>query len=115
MSETTMYFNPNCSKCQQTKSLLEEKNVDAKIIEYLQSPPSRQDLEYIVSLGIPVQELIRPNEKEWKALGIDLNSASEDQLLDAIVSAPQVLQRPIVIANGKATLGRPPEKVLNIL
>ena len=115
MTDATIYFNPSCSKCRQTMALLDENNVEAEVIEYLQTPPSKEDLSNIISLGIPAKELIRTGEDEWKALGIDINTASDDELVEAMVSTPQVIQRPIVIANGKATLGRPPEKVLDIL
>lgn len=115
MSNVTIYHNPKCSKCRQTMALLDENNVEAEVIEYLQTPPSKEDLSNIVSLGIPAKELVRTGEDEWKALGIDINTASDDELIEAMMSTPQVIQRPIVVANGKATLGRPPEKVLDIL
>ena len=114
-ADITVYFNPRCSKCRQTMALLEEKNVKPEVIEYLQSPPSKEELTHIIGLGIPARDLIRTNEDEWEALGLDIESASDGDLINAIISAPKILQRPIVISNGKATLGRPPEKVLDIL
>ena len=115
MTDTTIYYNPKCSKCRQTKALLEENNVDAAVIEYLQTPPTKNDLTHIISQGIPAKELVRTHEDAWKELNIDINSASDDEIIEALVRAPGALQRPIVIASGKATLGRPPEKVLDIL
>ena len=115
MSKATIYYNSSCSKCRQTKALLEEKNIDAEVVEYLQTPPSKDDLTHIISMGIPAKELVRTFEDAWKALNIDIESASDDEIINALVSAPGALQRPIVISNGKATLGRPPEKVLDIL
>lgn len=115
MTDVTIYHNPQCSKCRQTMALLDENKVEAEIIEYLQTPPSKEELSNIINLGIPAQELVRTGEDEWTALGIDINTASDDELIEAMVSTPKVIQRPIVVANGKATLGRPPEKVLDIL
>ncbi len=115
MSDVKIYYNPSCSKCRQTMALLEENKIEPEVIEYLQTPPAREDLVNIVSLGIPAKDLVRSHEDAWTALGIDLISASDDEILDALVDAPGAIQRPIVISNGKATLGRPPEKVLDIL
>ena len=115
MSDVTIYYNPSCSKCRQTKTLLEENQINAKVIEYLRTSPSKEDLIHIISQGIPAKELVRTHEDAWKELNIDINSVSDDEIIDALVKAPGALQRPIVIANGKATLGRPPEKVLDIL
>lgn len=115
MSDITIYHNPRCSKSRQTLALLESHNIQPNVIEYLKNPPTKEQLIHIVSLGIAIKDLIRTSEKEWQALSIDLNNASDDDLMDAILSAPKVMQRPIVIANGKAVLGRPPENVLEIL
>jgi len=95
--------------------MLEEKNIDPDIIEYLDSPPSKEELTNIISLGIAAKDLIRTGEDEWKNTGLDIKTASDDDLINAIIQHPILLQRPIVIANGKAVIARPPEKVLEIL
>ena len=115
MSEVKIYYNPSCSKCRQTMALLEENKITPEVVEYLQTPPSREDLANIVDLGIPAKDLVRSHEEAWAVLGVDIMSASDDEILDALINAPGAIQRPIVISNGKATLGRPPEKVLDIL
>ena len=115
MKNTTIYFNPSCSKCNLTKALLEENNLQPDVIKYLDSPPSKDELTHIISLGIPAIDLVRTHEDEWKASGLDIKSASDDEIINAIIENPIILQRPIVITNGKAVIGRPPEKVLEIL
>ena len=108
----TIYINP---KCRQTKSILDEKNIDIDIIEYLNNTPTKEELTHIISLGIPAKDLIRTGEDEWSQTGLDIGTASDDDLINAIIQHPILLQRPIVIANGKAVIARPPEKVFEIL
>lgn len=115
MNIDKIYYNPNCSKCRQTKSILEEKNIDLDIIEYLSNTPTKEELTHIISFGIPCKDLIRTGEAEWSQTGLDIETASDDELIKAIIQTPVLLQRPIVIANGKAVIARPPEKVLEIL
>ncbi len=113
--QTTIYYNQDCSKCRQTKSLLKEKNINTDIIEYLNNTLSKEELTHIIGLGIPAKDLIRPFEDEWEKTGLDIETASDDELINAIIQYPILLQRPIVLANGKAVIARPPEKVLEIL
>ena len=113
--KNTIYFNPNCSKCRQTKLLLDEKNINVDFFEYLSTTPIKEDLNYIISLGISAKELIRTGENEWSQTELDIETASDVDLINAIIQQPILLQRPIVIANGKAVIARPPEKVLEIL
>ena len=87
MSNVTIYHNSKCSKCRQTMALLEENNVEPEVIEYLQSPPSKEELTHIIGLGIPARDLIRTNEDEWKTLGLDIESASDDDLINAVIIA----------------------------
>lgn len=115
MSNVNIYFNPKCTKCNLTKALLEEKNIQPDVIQYLDSPPSKDELTHIISLGIPAKDLVRTHEDEWRASGLDIETASDDEIINTIIENPIILQRPIVIANGKAAIGRPPEKVLEIL
>jgi|TARA_B110000240_G_C13453627_1_gene433630 arsenate reductase len=115
MTNTILYYNANCSKCRTTKALLDERNILPVIINYLNSPFTADDFSHITSLGIPAKNLIRTGEDEWKSTGLNIETASDDDLINAIFQHPILLQRPIVIANGKAVIARPPEKVLEIL
>ena len=115
MIDAKILFNPSCSKCRQTMALLQENNIVPSVTEYLEHPPTKQELTRIISLGIPAKDLIRTGEEEWKTTGLDIKTASDDDLVNAIIQYPILLQRPIVIANGKAVIARPPEKVLEIL
>jgi arsenate reductase len=113
---TTIYHNPRCSKSRQTLELLKEHNVEAEVIEYLKTPPSRTQLVEILSmLGLEPRQLMRTKEPEYKEQGLDDESLSRDQLIDAMLATPKLIERPIVISNGKAAIGRPPETVLDIL
>lgn len=112
--ETRIYHNPRCSKSRQTLELLRDKGVEPSIIEYLKTPPSREELEHILSLlGAEPRDLMRTNEPEYKELG--LADADRETLIQAMVEQPKLLQRPIVVRGQRAAIGRPPEKVLEIL
>ena len=110
---TKIYHNPRCSKSRNTLALLREKGIEPEVVEYLKSPPSADELREIVDqLGIRPAELLR--KKEAKEEGIDPNLA-DDALIEAMAAHPRVIERPIVVKEGKAALGRPPEKVLELL
>lgn len=112
----TLYHNPRCSKSRQTLQLLEERDVDIDIIKYLDTPPDAAELERILSLlGMEPRQLMRKQQKEYKALGLDDDSLSREALIQAMVEHPILIERPIVITDERAALGRPPEQVLDIL
>ena len=112
----TIYHNPRCSKSRTTLALLEEQGQQPEVIQYLKTPPTAAELENILTmLGLEPRELMRKKEKEYKEAGLDDDSLSRKQLIDAMVKYPKLIERPIVIKDGKAVLGRPPEKVLDIL
>ena len=112
----TIYHNPKCSKSRETLALLQEKGVKPKVIEYLKTPPDAATLKKIIKLlGIGPRDLMRRKEEPYKALGLDDPKVSNDALIAAMVAHPVLIERPIVVANGKAALGRPPENVLAIL
>jgi arsenate reductase len=116
MPATVIYHNPRCSKSRQTLELLTAHGVDAEVIEYLKTPPDAETLERILDmLGLQPRELMRSNEKDYQELGLDDASLSRQQLIAAMVEHPGLMQRPIVIRDNKAALGRPPEDVLEIL
>jgi len=111
----TIYHNARCSKSRQTLQLLQDKGIEPTIVEYLKTPPNQSELKNILNLlDKPAKEIVRSNEDAFKQSGLSLKS-SDDELIQTIVEQPTILQRPIVLANGKAIIGRPPEIVLEIL
>lgn len=115
-TDVTIYFNPACSKSRLSLELLEKQGEHTRIIEYLETPPDAGTLESILDmLGMEPRELMRKHEKEYIESGLDNPALSREQLIDAMIEQPRLIERPIVIKNGKAALGRPPEKILEIL
>jgi arsenate reductase len=115
-TDVEIYYNPKCSKCRETLQLLRDRGIEPDIIEYLDIPPDRRELELLLEwLGIGVRDLIRTKEPVYKELGLGEPDIDDDALLDAIVENPILMERPVVVANGKARIGRPPEKILDIL
>lgn len=111
-----IYHNPRCSKSRQTLQLLKDNQVEPEVVEYLKTPPSREELEQLLDmLGLEPRELMRTKEKEYREQGLDNPELSRDQLIDAMLATPKLIERPIVIKDGKATIGRPPERVLELL
>ena len=112
----TIYHNPRCSKSRETLALLQNKGIKPVIIEYLQNPPDRKTLtEILDKLGISARQLIRTKESAYLENKLDDSSLTRNQLISAIIEHPILMERPIVLANGKAAIGRPPENVLEIL
>ncbi len=112
----TIYHNPNCSKSRQTLELLANHGITPTIIEYLKTPPTAEKLKEILArLGLPPRDLMRQKEDLYTECELDNPSLSDDDLIDAMTEHPLLIERPIVLANGKAAIGRPPEKVLEIL
>lgn len=108
--------NPRCSKSRATLALLEERGIDAEVIRYLDEPPSAAELGRILSLlGHGPRKLLRTGESEYRELGLADPELSDEALVAAMVAHPRLIERPIVLANGKAAVGRPPEAVLAIL
>ena len=112
----TIYHNPKCSKSRQTLKLLQEQGINLVTIEYLKNPPTVEKLKEILSLlGVSPRDLIRKKENEYKELDLANSRLSDEDLIGFMVKNPNLIERPIVLANGKAALGRPPEQVLYIL
>jgi arsenate reductase len=112
-----IFHNPRCSKSRATLQLLREHGVEPEIIEYLKTPPSAAELERILKLlGMEPRELMRTQEAEYREAGLDDPQLSRAALLAAMVEHPRLIERPIVIRDGRrAALGRPPESVLELL
>lgn len=110
----TIYHNPRCSKSRQTLAILEQKNVDHSVVEYLTAPPSAAELKRILGmLGLKAHDIVR--KKEAKEAGLDIKTMSEADLVAAMAATPIIIERPIVVAGDKAVMGRPPENVLSII
>lgn len=111
-----IYHNSNCSKCRLTMELLEEANITPDIVEYLVSPPNKDELiEILAMLDMSPRELMRSHESEYMDNNLDDESLSRDALIDAMIRFPILIERPIVINNGKAVIGRPPVNVKTII
>ena len=117
MSEKVRIFhNPNCSKCRLTMDLLNEKGVETAVVEYLNSPPNSDELNEVLELlGLEPRDLMRKHETPYKENNLDNPDLSRNQLIQAMIDNPILIERPIIINGNKATIGRPPEKVLDIL
>ena len=110
----TIYHNPRCSKSHQTLALLGEHGIEPDVIEYLETPPSALELKNILAmLSIGPRDLLR--KKEAKEAGLNDPALGDGALIEAMAANPIVIERPIVVKNGKAALGRPPESVIDIL
>jgi arsenate reductase len=108
--------NPRCSKSRATLNILEENGIKPEIILYQDTPPSVEQLTSILKqLDMQPRELMRKGQSEYKELGLDNDQLSDKELIAAMIKAPILIERPIVLANGKAAIGRPPESVLEIL
>lgn len=112
----TIYHNPRCSKSRQTLELLRQQGQEPQVVEYLKTPPDRATLKQILDLlGLEPRDLMRRNEPEYEENNLDDQSLTRDELIDAMLRHPKLIERPIVVCDGKAAIGRPPEKVLEVL
>ncbi|MEI7038024.1 arsenate reductase (glutaredoxin) [Fulvimonas yonginensis] len=111
-----IYHNSRCSKSRGTLELLQARGIEPEVVNYLDTPPSVDELEALLRLlGMTPRQLLRTGEAEYTALGLDDPSVDDEAILQAMVAHPRLIERPIVVANGKAAIGRPPEAVLPIL
>ncbi|MAY40050.1 MULTISPECIES: arsenate reductase (glutaredoxin) [Spongiibacter] len=116
MSVYTLYHNPRCSKSRQTLQLLEERGIAPEIVLYLENSPDAETLRGLLSkLGISARQLLRKGEAEYKERGLADESLSEAALIQAMVDAPKLIERPIVVRGDRAVLGRPPENALELI
>lgn len=115
-SPVRIYHNPGCSKCRLSMQLLEDNEVNPDVVEYLKQPPNASELEEILDLlALEPRELMRKHETPYKTLNLDNYSLSRKELIQAMVDNPILIQRPIVIHGNQAVIGRPPEKILDII
>jgi len=116
MTDVTLYHNPGCSKSRAALELLEARGIRLHIVQYLETPPDLQTLADLVGkLGLEARRLLRSAEPEYGALGLDDPALGEEALLEAIVAHPRLLERPIAVRGARAVIGRPPERVLELL
>ena len=111
-----IYHNPRCSKSRATLELIEKQGIEPEIILYLKNPPTATELDDILQkLALEPRQLMRKNEAEYKETGMNADNLDRAALIQGMVNNPKLIERPIVIANDQAVIGRPPENVLNII
>ncbi|CAC9543217.1 Uncharacterized protein YfgD, not an arsenate reductase [uncultured Gammaproteobacteria bacterium] len=113
---TIIYHNPRCTKSRLTLGILEEKGIDFEVIKYLEVPPTADELKaLLVELKLDARALMRTFEAPYKDNNLDDESLSEDDLIQAMIANPILIERPIVKTSKGAAIGRPPENILAII
>lgn len=116
MSKFEIYHNPACSKSRETLALLQAHGIDPVQRLYLQNPPDEKTIRFLIkALNSDARSLIRSSEPVFKERGLDKPNLSDQQLIDALIAHPKLLQRPIVVNGTKAVIGRPPMNVLSLI
>lgn len=116
MSNVTIYHNPACGTSRNTLEMIRNSGTEPTVILYLDTPPTRDELvKLIADMGITVRELLRKNSEPYAALGLEKNAFTDDDLIDAILAHPILMNRPVVVTPVGTRLCRPSEKVLDIL
>jgi len=111
-----IYHNPRCSKSRAALALLHERGIEPKIVEYLKTPPDRAELEDLIALlGISPRELLRTGEAAYRELGLANPDLPDERIIQAMVDHPKLIERPIVVRGGQARIGRPTERILEIV
>lgn len=113
--ETTLFFNPDCSKCREALCMLDDARMEVKVVEYLTDVPSREDLQKLSrALGLPPGGFIRKGEEEYQLYAEGKNLA-DDELFDLMLRYPKLIERPIFVRGDKAVIGRPPSRISELL
>ena len=114
--EITIYHNPKCSKSRKVLEIIRGKNIEPTIILYLASKLSKTEVKNLLAkLGLSIRDILRTGEDEYKKNNLKNENLSDDELIEFLIKFPKLLQRPIVVNNSKAVIGRPPENILNLL
>ena len=114
MTKVKIWHNPRCSKSRATLEILQDSGADIEVVRYKETPPDAAEIRQALDLlGLSARDLVRKGEAAFKALG--LKDADENTLVAAMAEHPDLIERPVVFANGKAAIGRPPESVKTIL
>ena len=112
----TLYHNPQCSKSRETLKILQEKGVDVSIIEYLKTPLTLAELESLAQkLNLEPRQFMRQNETLYQTENLANTDLTANDLFQAIIDHPRLLERPIAVSQNRAVIGRPPENVLALL
>ena len=114
-SDLTLWFNPQCSKCRGARDLLDERGISTNVVRYLEDSPTRAQLEHVLTLlgTTDPRAITRTGEPLYRDL--HLAGATREELLDALASHPILIERPIAIRGDRAVIGRPAERVLELL
>ena len=116
MTDYVIYHNPRCSKSRQTLALLEEQGIEPTVRLYLNDVPSKEELLQVLQLlEMTPRDLLRKKENDFKELNLSNQDFSDDQILEAMISRPKLIERPVVVIGDHAVLGRPPENVLDLI
>lgn len=115
MADATIYHNPRCTKSRQAMQVIEELGVDVEVVKYLEAPPDEATLRSIIAkLDVPASELVR--REKWTELGVTSDDvATEDGVVRVLLRHPELMQRPVVVKGDRAVIGRPTEKVTELL
>lgn len=115
MTQATIYHNPRCSKSRASLALLEQQTDQINVIKYLETPPTEADIKTILKqLNKTVRDVLRRGESEYKQQGFADPKLTDDELINMLTKYPKVLERPIIIHQDQAVIGRPPENVLDL-
>ncbi len=115
MANVIIWHNPRCSKSRNAVALLEEKGIEADIVKYLDTPPTKEELMNMLKmLGMSARELMRTKEAIYRELNLK-DETDESRLIEAMVANPKLIERPIVIKDGKAVVGRPIENIIDLI
>ena len=116
MNNFTIYHNPRCSKSRQTLELIKANGIEPEIILYLQNPPSSSRLTELVDfMQIKPRDLLRKGEDEYKTYNLQDMSLDDSEIIKVMSENPKLIERPIVVSNNQAIIGRPPENVLKLI
>ena len=116
MTQVVIYHNPRCSKSRATLQLLRDHGIEPSIVAYLETPPTEAELcSLLRALNLSPTDLLRRDEAAYRELGLDGVAVTDDARIAALLTHPELLQRPIVVKGNVAVLGRPPENVLRLL
>lgn len=116
MPESILYHNPSCSKSRTALELLQARKISPRIVHYLTEPLTMDEIELVLlRLGVQPREMMRRQELEFMMLGLDDPTLSRSALVDAMVKHPGIIERPIFVHGGRAIIGRPPERVLDLI
>jgi arsenate reductase len=116
MTDLTLYHNPRCSKSRAALELLQSRGLTPDVVLYLDTPPDAAQLRDVLGkLGIGARQLLRTGEEAYKQLNLADPGLDEEQLIAAMIAHPKLIERPILVADDKAVIGRPPENILELL